>query len=289
MRWLITGAGGQLGSDLVAVLSRGTDGSVAALTRHELDITDPVAVTAAMAEHRPDVVVNAAAYTAVDAAQTDEPAAYRVNAIGPGVLAAGAARSGARLIQVSTDYVFDGDAGRPYVPEDVPSPRSAYGRTKLAGERVVLDLLPDSGYVVRTAWVYGQVGSNFVKTMLRLERDRATVDVVDDQRGSPTWSRELAEGLAELGRSTAPPGLYHCTGGGDTTWCGLGQAIFAAVGADPARVRPVSTAQFPRPAARPRFSVLSNARWREAGLTPLRDWQAALAAALPLLQASRET
>jgi dTDP-4-dehydrorhamnose reductase len=221
-------------------------------------------------------VVNAAAYTAVDQAETDEDKAFAVNAAGPALLAAAAARTGARLLQVSTDYVFAGDADRPYAEQDEPDPRSAYGRTKLAGELAVRELAPEHGYVVRTAWVYGATGSNFVKTMARLERDRDTVEVVDDQRGSPTWSADLARGLVELAGSAAAPGTYHCTGSGETSWFGLARAVFEELGADPERVRPTSTDRFPRPAPRPAYSVLSDRAWRAAGLSPLPHWRQAL-------------
>jgi len=272
-RWLITGAGGQLGTDLRAALA-GED--VHPLRRADLDIADAAAVAGVIAHVRPDVVVNAAAYTAVDAAESDEDAAYQVNATGPAVLAAALSGTAARLIHVSTDYVFGGDASRPYEVDDSTGPKSAYGRTKLAGEIAVAELLPEASYVVRTAWVYGATGGNFVKTMARLERSQDTVDVVDDQRGSPTWSADLARALVELGRSAARPGLYHCTNGGDTTWFGLAQAIFEEVGADPGRVRPTTTEAFPRPAPRPAYSVLSDAAWRAAGLTPLPPWRDAL-------------
>jgi dTDP-4-dehydrorhamnose reductase len=273
MRWMITGAHGQLGTDLVAALDGET---VRGLSRAELDIADTAAVAAAVNDFAPDVVINAAAYTAVDAAETNEEAAYRVNASGPAALAAALSPSSGRLIHVSTDYVFDGSATEPYSAQAPTSPRSAYGRTKLAGELAVRELLPERGYVVRTAWVYGATGGNFVKTMLKLERDRETLSVVDDQRGSPTWSKHLADGLIELGRSGAPAGIYHCTGGGDTTWFGLTRAIFEEVGADPQRVQPTTTDAFPRPAPRPAYSVLSDSAWRSAGLTPLPDWRAAL-------------
>ena len=167
----------------------------------------------------------------------------------------------------------------PY-PVDAPTgPRSAYGRTKLAGEQAVLAVLPDAGYVVRTAWVYGAVGANFVKTMVRLEQTNPTLRVVDDQRGSPTWSADLAAGLVALGRSGAAAGVYHCTNAGDTTWCGLARAVFEEIGADPARVLPTTTDEFPRPAPRPAYSVLSGAAWRAAGLTPLPPWRDALSRA----------
>jgi dTDP-4-dehydrorhamnose reductase len=276
MRWLITGAGGQLGTDLRQVLAAD---DVRAVGHAELDIADPAAVAAAVAGFEPDVVVNAAAYTAVDAAESDEDAAHRVNATGPAVLAAALADGGGRLVHVSTDYVFAGAARRPYEVDDETGPESAYGRTKLAGERAVRELLPDASYVVRTAWVYGATGANFVKTMARLERERDAVSVVDDQRGSPTWSADLAAGLVELARLPAPPGVYHCTNAGDTTWFGFTRAIFEELGADPARVRPTTTDAFPRPAPRPAYSVLSDAAWRGAGLAPLRPWREALHAA----------
>jgi len=199
-----------------------------------------------------------------------------VNATGPAVLAAAIARNGGRLVHVSTDYVFAGEGTRPYEVDDAPDPRSAYGRTKLAGERAVRELLPDASYVVRTAWVYGGTGANFVKTMVRLEGERESVSVVDDQRGSPTWSADLARALVELARSSATPGVYHCTGTGDTTWFGFTQAIFGELGADPARVLPTTTDAFPRPAPRPAYSVLSDAAWRAAGLTPMPGWRDAL-------------
>jgi dTDP-4-dehydrorhamnose reductase len=275
-RWLITGSRGQLGTDLQRVLARTPDDEVLAIQHDVLDITDSAAVSAMLTEFQPDVIVNAAAYTAVDQAETDEESAYMVNATGPGVLAAAAGRTGARLVQVSTDYVFAGDADRPYEVTDRPDPRSAYGRTKLAGEIAVRELLPESSFVVRTAWVYGAAGANFVKTMARLEKTNDTLSVVDDQRGSPTWSADLATALVELARSDAPAGIYHCTGSGDTTWHGFTQAIFAELGADPARVLPTTSDQFVRPAPRPSYSVLSDQAWRAAGLTPMPAWRDAL-------------
>ncbi len=276
MRWLITGAGGQLGADLQHVLTASADDVVRAAGSKDLDITDSAAVDAAVADFSPDVVLNAAGYTAVDAAEQDEEQAFRVNATGPALLAAAVSRHGGRLLHVSTDYVFAGDSTRPYEVDDPPDPRSAYGRTKLAGELAVRELLPDRGYVVRTAWVYGATGTNFVRTMVRLEAERDTISVVDDQRGSPTWSADLAGALVELGRSDAPAGTYHCAGGGATTWFGLAQAIFSELDADPARVLPIATDAAARPAPRPAYSVLSDASWRAAGLTPMPPWRDAL-------------
>ena len=276
MRLLVTGAGGQLGADLLRV-ARGHD--VVGPTRAELDVTDPAAVERAVKEVRPDAVLNAAAYTAVDAAETDEATAAAVNAEAPATLARICALRGAGLVHVSTDYVFAGDAGRPYQVDAPVGPRSTYGRTKLAGERAVRELLPERSWVVRTAWVYGASGSNFVRTMARLESTRDTVEVVDDQRGSPTWSRDLAAGLLALVEAGPPPGIYHCTNAGETTWYGLARAVFEELGADPERVRPTTTAAFPRPAPRPAYSVLSPAAWLAAGLPPTRPWRDALHAA----------
>ncbi len=279
-RWLVTGAAGQLGHHVVAQL-RAADEPVVALARADLDITSAPDVDAAIAEHRPDVVVNAAAYTAVDAAETDEDTAALVNGAAPGLLAAAVAKHGGRLLQVSTDYVFDGTADQPYEIEDPVGPRSAYGRTKLAGERAVLEALPERGHVVRTAWVYGGPGPNFVDTMRRLERERETLDVVDDQIGSPTWVGDLAGALIALGqRPDVPGGVLHYVCAGTGSWCDLARETFRLVGADPARVRPVGTEAFPRPAPRPAWSVLSTRAWTEHGLPAPRPWQSALADSL---------
>jgi len=287
MRWLVTGANGQLGSDLVRQLA-GQD--VLALTRSDLDLREESAVRGVVGRWLSSgsdvaVVVNAAAYTAVDAAETDEAAAAVVNAAAPGWLAE--TTSGrARLIHLSTDYVFPGDATTPYETDDPTGPLTAYGRTKLTGERAVLAADPGA-YVVRTAWVFAAHGTNFVRTMLRLEREQDTVRVVDDQWGSPTWTWHLAAGLLELAGSGAPAGLYHCVGEGSTTWRGLAAAVFEAAGSDPGRVLPVGTAEFPRPAPRPAYSVLSNGAWRAAGLTPLPPWRDGVCGAVSALGRDR--
>ncbi|GAB2455623.1 SDR family oxidoreductase [Jatrophihabitans fulvus] len=277
MRWLVTGAGGQLATHAADLLVDAGD-EVVAVSQHDLDITVEADVTRVVDDVRPDVVLNAAAYTAVDAAETDERTAAAVNDEGPRALAAAVERTGGRLLHVSTDYVFAGDASLPYEPTDLPGPRTAYGRTKLAGEIRVRALLPDRSHVVRTAWVYGGPGPNFVDTMRRLERERDTVDVVADQIGSPTWARDLAAGLVELGRSDVPGGTLHYVNGGQASWCDLAREVFRLAGADPDRVRPTDTASFPRPAPRPAWSVLSTASWTAAGLTAPRPWQDALAA-----------
>lgn len=277
MRWLITGGGGQLGYHLQARLD-GAD--VVAFSRADLDITDADAVAEAIGAHRPDVVINAAAYTAVDAAETDEVTALAVNGAGPAHLAAAVREHGGRLVHVSTDYVFAGDLDRPYEPDDQVAPRTAYGRTKLAGERAVRDTLPDRSWVVRTAWVHGGPGPNFVSTMVKLESERETLDVVADQIGSPTWVGDLAGALIELGSSDAAPGVTHFTNAGEASWCDLARAVFELRGADPARVAPTTTDKFPRPAPRPAWSVLSTRTWTERGLTAPRPWREALAESL---------
>ena len=278
MTWLVIGSRGQLGTDLMQLLG---DGGVG-LDVPDIDITDLGSVAEAVNRVAPEVVVNCAAYTAVDAAETDEAAAEAVNGLGATNVARACA--GTRLLHVSTDYVFDGTASQPYPEDAVPAPRSAYGRTKLHGEQAVLQ--HPGAYVVRTAWLYGAAGNNFVKTMLHLEGSRETLSVVDDQVGQPTWSRDLAAQLIRLGDSTATPGVYHGTNAGQTSWFGFTRRIFELIGADPQRVLPTTTDQFPRPAPRPAYSVLGHGRWAQQGLPPMRPWDEALAEALPALVAS---
>ncbi len=284
-RWLITGAGGMLGQDLAARLRR-TGAQLTGLARRDLDIADPAAVGEAFRQVRPDIVVNCAAWTAVDDAEAHESEALAVNGRGAANLAAACAAVGARLVQMSTDYVFDGRGRRPYAEDASPAPRSAYGRSKLAGERAVLGELPGTGYVLRTAWLYGAHGPNFVRTMIRLQRQRPAVDVVDDQHGQPTWTADVAGQIIALMRSGAAPGIYHATSSGQTTWCGLAREIFALIGADPASVRAIATGALDRPAARPANSILGHDRWARAGIAPIGDWRAALRTAIPLLLAA---
>jgi dTDP-4-dehydrorhamnose reductase len=272
MRWLVTGAGGQLGSHLVSLLGE----SAVGVDHAALDITSLPAVRACVADVRPDVVVNAAGWTGVDAAETSADAAFLVNATAVGHLAAVA---GPRLIQVSTDYVFAGDADRPYSTSDVPAPRTVYGRSKLAGEQAASAA---GATVVRTAWVYGGPGPNFVDTMMRLAHSQPAVDVVTDQVGSPTWVRDLAAGLIALGPRG---GLFHFVNGGQASWYDLARATFALAGFDPERVRPVPTSAVPRPAPRPSWSVLSTSSWTAAGLPAPRPWQDALESCLRLRNA----
>ncbi|MFE2288444.1 dTDP-4-dehydrorhamnose reductase [Streptomyces sp. NPDC059443] len=280
-RWLVTGAAGMLGRDVLAVLE---DAGIeaAGLGRAELDITSPAAVRAAV--EGAAVVVNCAAWTDVDGAETAEEAATAVNGAGVRLLAGACAAAGARLLHVSTDYVLPGDASQPYAEDAATGPVNAYGRSKLAGERAVAELLPRDGYVVRTAWLYGEHGPNFVATMLGLAAQRDTLDVVDDQHGQPTWSYALARRLVELGLAAlagrAPGGIYHGTASGRTTWFGLARETYRLSGLDPERIRPTDSSAFARPAVRPVFSVLGHDRWSAAGLEPLAEWRVQLAEAI---------
>jgi dTDP-4-dehydrorhamnose reductase len=267
-QWLLVGGHGMLGRDVRTALH---DRRVAVPSPDELDIRDTGACDAWVRGR--DVVVNCAAWTAVDAAESDEAAAFDVNARGAANLARACARAGAWLVHVSTDYVFAGDGTRPYREDDPPAPRSAYGRTKAAGEWAVQALLPGRHHLVRTAWLYGGHGPSFVHTMMRLARqDERPVEVVDDQHGQPTWSRDVADRIVALVTSTAPAGTYHATSRGEATWYELAREVFSHVGADPERVRPVGTDAVPRPAPRPRWSVLGHGAWAAAGLDPIGDW-----------------
>lgn len=279
-RIVIAGGGGQLGGFLRSLaVSQGRD--VLALTSSEWDITDPAAAERIVEPG--DVVINCAAYTNVDGAESDEAGAYAVNAAGPGNIAKACARAGARFIHVSTDYVFGGDlagGARPYEPSDPTAPAGVYGRSKLAGEQAVLAALPGA-VVVRTAWVYtGGDGKDFVAVMRRLAAGDGPVKVVADQVGSPTYVGDLAAALLQIVDDDVPGPILHAANEGAVSRFEQTRAIFAECGADPERVLPVSTAEFPRPAPRPAYSALSGRESAAAGLRPLRPWRAALVAAL---------
>jgi dTDP-4-dehydrorhamnose reductase len=272
-RILVTGAGGMLGQDVVGAARRlGHD--VMALARTDLDITVERAVVAALDGIRPDAVINCAAWTDVDGAETSERQAFEVNASGAGLLARAAASVGAHVVQLSTDYVFDGQARRPYVESDQADPRTAYGRTKLAGEQEVADA--DAGHaIVRTAWLFGLGGRNFVRTMLELAGQRDEVSVVADQIGCPTFTGHLAPALLELAERREP-GTHHVAGADHCSWNEFAVEIFAQAGID-CRVLPVTSADAPRPAPRPAWSVLGSER-RDPIVLP--RWQEGLAAYL---------
>jgi dTDP-4-dehydrorhamnose reductase len=279
MNWIVVGAAGMLGQDVVAV-ARDAGHTVRTVTRRDLDFTDARACDATLASGSgaaganaaADVVVNCAAYTAVDDAEAHEPEAFAANAVGAANIARAAARIGARLVQPSTDYVFAGDATAPYA-EDAPiAPRSAYGRTKAAGEWAVLATDPRH-LVVRTAWLYGAGGGNFPRTIVQVARERGGVDVVDDQRGQPTWTCDVADLVVRLTAADVPGGIYHATSSGEATWFELARAAVGSAGMDPAIVRPTTSADFRRPAPRPAYSVLGHDALRRVGVTPIGNWR----------------
>lgn len=284
MRWVVVGARGMLGTDVVARLER-LDEDVLALGRQDVDLASPDSCAAALAGA--DVVVNCAAYTAVDDAETHEDEAYAVNAVGAGNLARAATAAGARLVHLSTDYVFDGTATAPY-DEDAPTaPRSAYGRTKAAGERAVAESGGDH-LVVRTAWLYGAHGACFPKTIARAAHARGALDVVDDQHGQPTWTVDVADVLVRLVATGAPAGTYHATSSGATTWHGFAQRVVESAGLDPAIVAPTTSEAFVRPAPRPAYSVLGHRRLVEVGVAPIGSWDERWAAAAAAVLAESE-
>jgi dTDP-4-dehydrorhamnose reductase len=280
---VVTGATGQIGYELVRELA--PLGKVVGLTRTDLDLGDPVAIRETIRQLRPRIVVNAAAYTAVDRAESERELAAAINADAPAVLAEEARRVSALLVHYSTDYVFDGSKGAPYTESDAPAPLSWYGETKLRGERAV-QAGGGSYVILRTSWVYGLRGSNFLRTMLRLARQRTELRVVNDQVGAPTWSRSIAEATAvllrQVLRSDNAPSLsevYHLTAGGRTTWYDFARGILAS---DPRRdeVIPISSKEFNAPAERPRYSVLDCTAIRERFGLALPDWREQLARVL---------
>lgn len=278
MRWAVTGAGGMLGTEVAALLADRRGDTHLALTRADLDVTDAAAVRRALAGV--DVVVHCAAWTAVDDAERDEVGAHAVNAGGTATVAAACAATGARLVHLSTDYVFSGDRAGPW-PEDAdPAPRSAYGRTKLAAELAVRRVLPRH-WILRTAWLYGAGGPNFVRTMTGRARAGTPSAVVDDQHGQPTWAADLARRALAVVDGGVPHGTYHATSSGSTTWFGLAREVYRLAGADPALVTAMPSTALDRPAPRPANSVLGHDAWSATGLPPLPPWQEALRTAWP--------
>lgn len=267
MRVLVTGAYGMLGREVVAA-SRDAGHDTEARDVDTLDIADPAALAEALADLDPDVVVNCAAWTDVDRAETEEPAALRLNSEAAGTLARATADADVRIVHISTDYVFPGDAHEPYLESSPTGPRSAYGRTKLAGEQAVAAGNPDH-VIARTAWLFGLHGRNFVDTMLTLGAERDELRVVDDQVGCPTWAGHLAPALITLAAREGT-GVFHTAGGGSCTWFDLARETLAATGSA-CRVEPTTTDEFPRPAPRPAYSVLATERADGVVLPPWRE------------------
>jgi len=273
-RILVTGANGQLGRELA--LWNGPKAEtveIRGVGREELDITDIAQCRSVMQSFQPHAVIHCAAYTAVDQAESDVDGAFRVNAAGTRNIALAAREAGAKLAYISTDYVFDGTSEVPYNEYDRPNPRTVYGKSKLAGEHLV-STLHDRYFIVRTSWVYGPYGANFVKTMLKAGEERGAVKVVADQIGSPTYTWDLASMLLEL-VLTDEYGIYHASNSGTCSWHEFAVAIFEEQGMK-VKTEPCATAEFPRPAPRPAFSVLDHCAMRANGLTPMRGWREAL-------------
>lgn len=260
-----------------------------AAPRREWDLAHPESAVADIQAMRPALVINAAAWTDVDGAESREAEARRVNAEGVAALAEACRAADIPLIHISTDYVFGGERidRRPWREDDPLRPQGAYARTKAAGEQAVRETLPATGTVVRTAWLYSGHGKNFVRTMLAKARAAEPVNVVSDQWGQPTWARDVAARVVDLGvrllDGRAPAGTYHATNSGETTWCAFAREIYALAGADPGLVSPIGSHGLDRPAPRPAWSVLGHEGWKEAGLPPLRPWQEALADAVPTI------
>lgn len=277
MKLLVTGREGQVVRSLLERAGGDRTFEVVALGRPQLDLVDATTIRRTVAAERPDIVVSAAAYTAVDRAEDEPEIAYAINRDGAGVLAEAAAQAGAPIIHLSTDYVFSGDAPEPYGEDDRPDPQGAYGRTKLAGEEAVVAANPEH-VILRTAWVYSPFGKNFVKTMLRLAGDREEIAVVSDQWGNPTSALDIADGILHVARRLAKEraperfGTFHLTGTGDTNWSGLAERVMAASaerGGPSAAIRPITTAEFPTKARRP-----ANSRLRTDKLALIYGWRA---------------
>ena len=281
MSWLITGGSGQLG----IALSRELDVrslSYNSFSSQELDITQELNVRSVIDQISPKVIVNCAAWTDVDGAELNELQAKKVNSVGVENIALAAKSCGAKLIHISTDYIFSGNSHLPWKVNDVPAPQTAYGRTKAEGEKLLLHAYPENSLIVRTAWLYSPWGKNFAKTLTRLALSGISdVRVVADQTGQPTSAKDLAGQIADLATSNSPSGIYHATNSGEATWYEFGLEIFNLLGADVRRINPVSSTDYLSMATRPSYSVLSHDSWIDKALTPMRDWRTALLDVMP--------
>ncbi|WP_152395456.1 dTDP-4-dehydrorhamnose reductase [Paenibacillus guangzhouensis] len=272
MKILVTGANGQLGQDVVLV-GQQKGHQMLGYTRQELDITNQAQCESVILREKPDAIIHCAAYTAVDAAETDEDGAYLVNAVGTRNVSVAAEKVGAKVCYISTDYVFDGQSSDAYREYDNTNPQTVYGKSKRAGEQLTQGL-SSRFFIVRTSWVYGAHGNNFVKTMLKLGAEKPSLQVVHDQVGSPTYTVDLAKFLLDL-VATEKYGIYHASNSGSCSWFEFAQAIFEEAGLSP-ELLPCTTEQFPRPAPRPKNSVMAHLSIRTNGLQDLRPWREAL-------------
>ena len=273
--WLVVGANGQLGRCMTELLEVKATAYVA-MDHRQLDITDSALVRNVLEEYKPTIVLNAAAWTAVDDAEEHEADALRVNAHGPANLALSSSRISARLIHISTDYVFNGQASTPYTVNSPTEPMNAYGRTKLAGEKVVLESLDRNNCVVRTAWLYSEHGKNFAKTMAVRALRGEPVRVINDQLGQPTSAHDVGQLIWSISQLEKMPSIVHGTNAGQATWFQFAQEIYTQLGADPALVSPVDSSAFPTIAKRPAYSVLDHADFTSWGLRPMQNWKKGL-------------
>jgi dTDP-4-dehydrorhamnose reductase len=286
LKWLIFGGNGQLGRCLRAEFERhGED--FQHFSHDEIDITNEISVSKALHEHAPDVVINAAAWTNVDGAELEKEAANNVNAFGPKIIAQECARNRSKFVHFSTDYVFSGKSSQPWKENESTCPSSSYGLSKAEGEKLVLREYLDGTYVVRTAWLYSNWGTNFAKTMARLAiKDSELVRVVSNQIGQPTSATHLAKQVRQMVKAGIAPGIYHGTNSGEASWFQFAEEIFRLMGADVSRVIPDNSASFRRLATRPLYSVLGHQQWLDAGFLPMCDWRKALYEALPSILSS---
>ncbi len=281
MTWLITGSEGQLGKEMQLALRRSGIEFVA-LNSRELDISNEVAVEGLVGKYKPTVILNAAAWTDVDAAEINEVRVFDVNANGPKYLAKSAKNYESILVQISTDYVFSGVSDTPWLEDSEVNPTSVYGRSKSEGEKNVLDYYKERSYIIRTAWLYSVHGNNFVKTMTKLAvNSQDVVKVVDDQIGQPTFAKDLAMQIINIVTANAPVGIYHVTNSGQASWFELARDIFDLSGAKVSRLIPVNSSEYVRLAERPQYSVLSHEKWKDSGFSTMRHWQEALDEAMP--------
>lgn len=279
MTWVVLGANGQLGRELVYLL-RSLNIEVIGTDRKEIDFEKPDEIYEKLNRLNPTHIVNCGAYTQVDKAEEDQDLANLVNAEAPGMIARYALESYIPFVHVSTDYVFDGNSVVPYKEEDKTNPQSVYGKSKLLGEEHVMARNPKA-YILRTAWVYGAHGNNFPKVIASKLRNNESLNVVNDQVGSPTWTFDLAKAIVELMEKTPPNGIYHVTNYDFCSWFDFAQTIAKTLDIDTKKIKPTDSKTFVRPAPRPKFSVLSNRKWKNSGLTPLRSWQDAWKEAAP--------
>ena len=291
MRVLLTGADGQLGCELLRTTPLSCE--VTACGRNELDITEVEAVDRKVARLKPDLIVNAAAYTAVDRAEREPELAFQINADGAKNVSRASMAHGARLIHISTDFVFDGERGRPYRPEDTPNPLSAYGASKRRGEEYAIEATDGDALILRTAWLYSSLGSNFVTAMLQRMSDGQALEIVADQVGTPTWARGLAESIWRAAASSRLQGLHHCTDAGVASWYDFAvaiqeEALDCGLLSKATEIRPINTLDYPTPARRPQYSVLDKTTtWSGLAIQPL-HWRAALRSMLTELGEAKD-